>query len=92
METIFISDPNLDTTRPQRAGEQAGVQFYFTTYETMMNDIKDNKYLEYGTHENACYGTKKDTILKIHQDGMMAILDVEPQVMFYYCCRSIADS
>jgi len=69
-----------DTTRPQRPEEQAGVNYYFTTYETMMHEIKNNLYLEYGTHENACYGTKLDTIRKIHQDGQMAILDVEPQV------------
>ena len=45
-----------------------------------MDEIKNNQYLEYGTHENACYGTKYDTIRRIHQDGQMAILDVEPQV------------
>lgn len=34
-----------------------------------------------GTHEDAMYGTKLETIRKIHQDGRMAILDVEPQAL-----------
>jgi len=46
----------------------------------MMADIAANEYLEYGTHEDAMYGTKLDTIRQIHAAGLMAILDVEPQV------------
>lgn len=34
-----------------------------------------------GTHEDAMYGTKLETIRKIHQDGKIAILDVEPQAL-----------
>lgn len=34
-----------------------------------------------GTHEDAMYGTKLDTIRRIHTDGKMAILDVEPQAL-----------
>uniref|UniRef100_H2XJZ0 Guanylate kinase-like domain-containing protein n=1 Tax=Ciona intestinalis TaxID=7719 RepID=H2XJZ0_CIOIN len=47
----------------------------------MMHEIKNNHYLEYGTHENACYGTKLETIRNIHQNNRMAILDVEPQAL-----------
>ena len=39
-----------------------------------------NEYLEYGTHDDSMYGTKLDTIRRIHAEAMMAILDVEPQV------------
>ena len=46
----------------------------------MMTDIAGNEYLEYGTHEEAMYGTKLETIRHIHDQGLMAILDVEPQV------------
>ena len=45
-----------------------------------MADIEANKYLEYGTHEGAMYGTKLDTIRDIIDQGVTAILDVEPQV------------
>lgn len=46
-----------------------------------MSDIAANEYLEYGTHEDAMYGTKLDTIRRIHSEGKMAILDVEPQAL-----------
>lgn len=46
-----------------------------------MQDISNNEYLEYGSHEDAMYGTKLETIRKIHEQGLIAILDVEPQVM-----------
>lgn len=45
-----------------------------------MQDISNNEYLEYGSHEDAMYGTKLETIRKIHEQGLIAILDVEPQV------------
>ena len=45
----------------------------------MMSDIAANEYLEYGTHDDSMYGTKLDTIRRIHAEAMMAILDVEPQ-------------
>lgn len=34
-----------------------------------------------GTHEDAMYGTKLETIRRIHNEGKMAILDVEPQAL-----------
>lgn len=46
----------------------------------MMQDISNNEYLEYGSHEDAMYGTRLETIRKIHEQGMISILDVEPQV------------
>ena len=46
----------------------------------MMMDIAANEYLEYGTHEEAMYGTKLETIRQIHSQDLLAILDIEPQV------------
>lgn len=34
-----------------------------------------------GTHEEAMYGTKLETIRRIHAEGKVAILDVEPQAL-----------
>ena len=69
-----------DTTRASKKGEEHGLNYYFVTHEEMMHDIAANEYLEYGTHEDAMYGTKLETIRQIHEQGLMAILDVEPQV------------
>lgn len=61
-------------------GEEDGKNYYFVSAEEMIAAIEANKYLEYGTHEGAMYGTKLDTITAIIDRGLGAILDVEPQV------------
>ena len=39
-----------------------------------MSDIAANEYLEYGTHDDSMYGTKLDTIRRIHAEGINHIL------------------
>ena len=56
----------------------------------MMSDIAANEYLEYGTHDDSMYGTKLDTIRRIHAEGKMAILDVEPQALKILRCAEYA--
>ncbi|CAK9813325.1 Peripheral plasma membrane protein CASK [Anthophora plagiata] len=73
--------PIPHTTRPPRNDEENGRNYYFVSHDEMMTDIAANEYLEYGTHENAMYGTKLETIRKIHEEGKVAILDVEPQAL-----------
>ncbi|XP_048477537.1 peripheral plasma membrane protein CASK isoform X2 [Plutella xylostella] len=73
--------PIPHTTRPARADEENGRHYYFVTHEEMMADIAANEYLEYGTHEDAMYGTKLETIRRIHSERRIAILDVEPQAL-----------
>ncbi|XP_066267181.1 peripheral plasma membrane protein CASK-like isoform X15 [Branchiostoma lanceolatum] len=73
--------PIPHTTRTPRKDEEDGKNYYFVSHDQMMADIANNEYLEYGTHEDAMYGTKLDTIRKIHEEGLIAILDVEPQAL-----------
>ncbi|XP_050534340.1 peripheral plasma membrane protein CASK isoform X5 [Daktulosphaira vitifoliae] len=73
--------PMAHTTRPLKPGEENGIAYYFVSYDEMMTDINAHEYLEYGTHDDAMYGTKLDTIRKIHHEGKIAILDVEPQAL-----------
>jgi calcium/calmodulin-dependent serine protein kinase len=72
---------SLDTTRLPKKEEENGKNYYFVTHEEMMRDIANNEYLEYGTHDDAMYGTKLETIRNINRQGLMAILDVEPQAL-----------
>lgn len=69
-----------DTTRPPKKDEENGKNYYFVSHDQMMQDISNNDYLEYGSHEDAMYGTRLETIRQIHTQGMISILDVEPQV------------
>ena len=69
-----------DTTRLPRKDEENGKNYYFVTRKEMMRDIANNEYLEYGSHEDAMYGTKLETICNIiNRQGLMAVLDIEPQ-------------
>ncbi|XP_041989046.1 peripheral plasma membrane protein CASK isoform X2 [Aricia agestis] len=73
--------PVPHTTRAPRADEENGRHYYFVSHDDMMADIAANEYLEYGTHEDAMYGTKLETIRRIHAERRVAILDVEPQAL-----------
>ncbi|KAM6945573.1 peripheral plasma membrane protein CASK-like isoform 2-T2 [Aplochiton taeniatus] len=73
--------PIPHTTRPPKKEEENGKNYYFVTHEQMMQDISNNDYLEYGSHEDAMYGTRLETIRQIHGQGMISILDVEPQAL-----------
>ncbi|XP_070831968.1 peripheral plasma membrane protein CASK isoform X9 [Chaetodon trifascialis] len=73
--------PIPHTTRLPKKDEENGKNYYFVSHDQMMQDISNNEYLEYGSHEDAMYGTQLETIRKIHQQGLIAILDVEPQAL-----------
>ncbi|XP_058438469.1 peripheral plasma membrane protein CASK isoform X10 [Marmota monax] len=73
--------PIPHTTRPPKKDEENGKNYYFVSHDQMMQDISNNEYLEYGSHEDAMYGTKLETIRKIQEQGLIAILDVEPQAL-----------
>uniref|UniRef100_A0AAZ3RC15 Calcium/calmodulin-dependent serine protein kinase b n=1 Tax=Oncorhynchus tshawytscha TaxID=74940 RepID=A0AAZ3RC15_ONCTS len=77
----IIGGPKKNTTRPPKKDEENGKNYYFVTHDQMMQDISNNDYLEYGSHEDAMYGTRLETIRQIHQQGMISILDVEPQAL-----------
>uniref|UniRef100_A0A672S4C8 Peripheral plasma membrane protein CASK-like n=1 Tax=Sinocyclocheilus grahami TaxID=75366 RepID=A0A672S4C8_SINGR len=73
--------PIPHTTRPPKKDEENGKNYFFVSHDQMMQDISNNDYLEYGSHEDAMYGTQLETIRKIHEQGLVAILDVEPQAL-----------
>lgn len=46
----------------------------------MTRSISANEFLEFGSYQGNMFGTKFATVLQIHEQGQIAILDVEPQV------------
>ena len=75
-----------DTSRlPFSDEERNEGNYIFVSYESMLADIAVHSYLEYGSYDGALYGTKLDTIRQIHTDGLIAVIDVEPQAsdIFY---------
>ncbi|XP_055726296.1 peripheral plasma membrane protein CASK isoform X15 [Salvelinus fontinalis] len=73
--------PIPHTTRLPKKEEENGKNYYFVSHDQMMQDISNNDYLEYGSHEDAMYGTRLETIRQIHEQGLISILDVEPQAL-----------
>ncbi|XP_049821854.1 protein PALS2 isoform X2 [Aethina tumida] len=66
------------TTRPQRVLEENGQSYWFTDRETMEEDIKQAKFLEYGEYNGQLYGTHLDSIRDVIKQGKMCILDCSP--------------
>uniref|UniRef100_A0A3B3TYG5 55 kDa erythrocyte membrane protein n=1 Tax=Poecilia latipinna TaxID=48699 RepID=A0A3B3TYG5_9TELE len=73
--------PAPHTTRPQRKDEENGQEYYFISNEDMTKCISKNELLEYGSFQGFMFGTKFETIHKIHDQGKVAVLDIEPQTL-----------
>ncbi|XP_017780546.1 PREDICTED: MAGUK p55 subfamily member 6 isoform X2 [Nicrophorus vespilloides] len=66
------------TTRPQRVLEENGQSYWFTDKETMEEEIRKHKFLEYGEYNGNMYGTHLDTMREIIKQGKMCVLDCSP--------------
>ncbi|NXI70044.1 EM55 protein, partial [Anseranas semipalmata] len=73
--------PAPHTTRPQKKNEVDGKDYYFVSTEEMTRDISANEFLEFGSYQGNMFGTKFETVHKIHQQDKVAILDIEPQTL-----------
>ncbi|KAK6305443.1 hypothetical protein J4Q44_G00242230 [Coregonus suidteri] len=73
--------PAPHTTRPPRKDEENGQEYYFISNDAMTKCITGNELLEYGSFQGFMFGTKIETIQKIHEQGKIALLDVEPQTL-----------
>uniref|UniRef100_A0A3Q2Z8S0 MAGUK p55 scaffold protein 1 n=1 Tax=Hippocampus comes TaxID=109280 RepID=A0A3Q2Z8S0_HIPCM len=67
--------------KTQRKDEENGQEYYFISNDAMTKCISENALLEYGSFQGNMFGTKIDTIQKIHEQGKIALLDVEPQTL-----------
>ncbi|XP_057333228.1 MAGUK p55 subfamily member 2 isoform X1 [Microplitis mediator] len=66
------------TSRPPRVLEENGKSYWFTDRESMENDIKQHRYLEFGEYGNHLYGTKLDSVRELIRAGKMCVLDCSP--------------
>ncbi|KAM6970768.1 55 kDa erythrocyte membrane protein [Aplochiton taeniatus] len=73
--------PAPHTTRLPRKDEEDGQDYYFISNDAMTKCIVGNELLEYGSFQGYMFGTKIETIQKIHEQGKVALLDVEPQTL-----------
>ncbi|XP_074099697.1 MAGUK p55 subfamily member vari isoform X4 [Cotesia typhae] len=66
------------TSRPPRVLEENGKSYWFTDRDSMENDIKQHRYLEFGEYGSHLYGTKLDSVRELIRAGKMCVLDCSP--------------
>ncbi len=65
------------TTRPPRPGETDGIQYYFISKDTFKEKIQKGEMLEYAEYVDNYYGTPKDRITELLNQGINVILEIE---------------
>jgi len=67
------------TTRPPRAGEIHGRDYFFVDEETFEGMKREGEFIEWARVHGHLYGTSKSMLDEIHQQGSDAILDIDAQ-------------
>ena len=65
------------TTRPPRAGEVDGVDYFFVSKEKFISKIKDGVFLEYAITNDEYYGSSMSDIMSTLESGMDALLTID---------------
>src|SRR5690554_177259 len=65
------------TTRPPRANEVDGVDYYFVSKEQFLEDIKNDRFLEWAEFVGNYYGTPRDKIEEYLEDGKEVVIEIE---------------
>ncbi len=67
------------TTRPARAGEVHGVNYFFVDEATFAQMVANNSFMEYATVFGYHYGTSHDWVAQILAQGTDVILEIDWQ-------------
>lgn len=67
------------TTRNPREGEVDGREYFFKTVDEFENMIANNRLIEYAKYVNNYYGTPKEFVEKMLDEGKDVILEIELQ-------------
>ncbi|KTD61513.1 guanylate kinase [Legionella spiritensis] len=67
------------TTRPQRPGEQDGVDYFFVSRDQFLDMINENDFLEHAVVFNHYYGTSVAQINRLLDEGKDVVLDIDWQ-------------
>lgn len=69
------------TTRAPRPGEQDGREYFFSTREHFEEKIAENGFIEYAEYCGNYYGTPRDYVERMLEQGRDVILEIEIQGM-----------
>lgn len=67
------------TTRAPRTGEIDGVHYFFKSREDFEEMIKNDDFLEYAEYCGNFYGTPRDAVEKLIEEGKDVLLEIEVQ-------------
>ena len=65
------------TTRKPRPGEVDGREYYFVTRDDFDDNIKRGNLLEWDEFVGNCYGTPKDKVEKMRDEGKNVLLEID---------------
>ena len=68
-----------DTTRAPREGEVDGQQYHFLSRETFQRGIEENRYLEHAEVFGNLYGTSRDRVEALWEQGKDVLLEIDVQ-------------
>ena len=81
---LLNADPQVKrvitcTTRPPRAGEKDGVDYFFLSRDVFEKKIENGEFLEYAVVHGNYYGTLKSEVFKIRESGNDVLLNIDVQ-------------
>lgn len=76
-DDIFLSISA--TSREKRAGETDGVTYHYCTEEQFRQMIDAGQMLEWACYSGNYYGTPRDKVLKMMEDGKDVLLEIDVQ-------------
>lgn len=65
------------TTRAPREGEVDGREYYFVTRDRFMQMIAEDGFLEHAEYVGNCYGTPKEPVFRMLEEGIDVFLEIE---------------
>lgn len=65
------------TTRKPRPGEENGVHYHFVSVEEMQAAIENGEFIETAVFSGNMYGTSKQAVENVQQQGKVCVLDIE---------------
>ena len=77
MEDLNLSYSVSMTTREPREGEVEGVNYFFVSKQRFKQAIKNGELLEHARFVGNDYGTPKDFVEKMREEGKNVILEIE---------------
>ncbi|XP_046683053.1 MAGUK p55 subfamily member 7 isoform X1 [Homalodisca vitripennis] len=80
-DTEKFRTPIPYTSRPPRAGEVNGKEYYFVTRDKLEDDINAGKLLEYGEYKGNLYGTSSESVQSIVNAGYVCLLNPHYQAL-----------